>query len=108
MIAPQLRSFLPWKHLNRVVEMLTSFLRFIETEKLCRTGDRICLAVSGGADSVVMTDLFVLAGYRGVIAHVNHNLRGTESDQDEEFTAALAQRYGWEFVSRTLASQELS
>src|SRR5687767_4154913 len=97
----------PWKR-KRGIEMLTAFKRFIESEKLCRSGDRIVLAVSGGADSVVMADLFAAAGYFAVVAHVNHKLRETESDQDEEFARQLAARYGWPFEARALSGAELN
>ena len=65
----------------------------------CRVGpnDRIVVALSGGADSVALTwilhalapDLgFELAG----VAHVNHQLRGAASDEDEAFCRALTAR----------------
>lgn len=69
-------------------------------ESLC-PGDRVAVAVSGGADSVAL--LFLLEELRGElgivlsVAHVNHKLRGTESDGDEAFTTGLAARLGLEF-----------
>jgi len=50
--------------------------------------------VSGGPDSVVMTDLFSKAGIKVAIAHVNFNLRGEESNEDENFVRSLAKEYG--------------
>jgi tRNA(Ile)-lysidine synthase len=54
-------------------------------------GDRLGVAVSGGADSVTL--LHVLHGmhaYELTVLHVNHQLRGQESDGDEQFVRELA------------------
>src|SRR6187401_3771352 len=59
--------------------------------------DRLAVAVSGGADSVALTwllaELAPRAGWSlcGLI-HVNHGLRGQESEADEAFCRALAER----------------
>lgn len=52
------------------------------------------LAVSGGIDSVVMCQLFYDAGFPFAIAHCNFQLRGAESDEDEQLVLALGKRYG--------------
>ena len=59
--------------------------------------DRVVVALSGGSDSVALTWLlhalapesgFELAG----LVHINHRLRGADSDADEAFCRALAAR----------------
>ncbi|MBT0654410.1 tRNA lysidine(34) synthetase TilS [Geomobilimonas luticola] len=60
-------------------------------------GDRVVVAVSGGADSVALLDFLVNLREMGlslVIAHLNHQLRGEESDGDEAFVVRLAADYG--------------
>jgi tRNA(Ile)-lysidine synthase len=69
---------------------------------MIRPGEGVLAAVSGGGDSVLM--LHLLAALRGEIpftlkvAHLNHGLRGAESDADEAFTEALARRLSLEFT----------
>ncbi|MGA9508179.1 MAG: tRNA lysidine(34) synthetase TilS [Candidatus Sulfotelmatobacter sp.] len=77
----------------------------IRQEELVRAGDRIGVAVSGGIDSVALLRLLLEVrnelGIVVCIAHFNHQLRGGESDADEEFVAELARKYGLEFYSAT-------
>lgn len=70
--------------------MLARFLEHIEKNSLCEKSAKILLAVSGGADSVVMAELFHRAGYKFGIIHCNFQLRGEESDADEAFVRDLA------------------
>lgn len=82
--------------------MQQQVLQFIRDKRLLSPGDRLGVAVSGGADSVAL--LRVLAELQpdlGVVLkaiHFNHRIRGPEADQDQEFVAALAQQLGVEFL----------
>ncbi|HEY0704665.1 MAG TPA: tRNA lysidine(34) synthetase TilS [Candidatus Acidoferrales bacterium] len=64
----------------------------------------MCTAVSGGADSVAMLRLLsALADELGItllVAHLNHSLRGAESDGDAEFVRYLAQTHNLKFLQR--------
>ena len=54
-------------------------------------------AVSGGPDSVALLAGLVALGrgrWRIAVAHVNHGLRGADSDRDERFVTELAERLG--------------
>jgi tRNA(Ile)-lysidine synthase len=51
---------------------------------------RLLVGVSGGCDSVVLLDLLRSLGYGVVVVHVNHRLRGAESEADAEFVRWLA------------------
>lgn len=68
-------------------------------------GDSLIVGVSGGSDSVALahlvTDLNRRAGNptRICLAHVNHCLRGAESDREEQFVANLARELDSEFHS---------
>jgi tRNA(Ile)-lysidine synthase len=71
-------------------------LRFIRLKQLFSAGDRLIAAVSGGADSVALLDILQnLPGFKVdlIVAHLNHLLRGAESDGDEEFVRQMADRY---------------
>jgi tRNA(Ile)-lysidine synthase len=72
-------------------------LTTIRKQDFVRAGDRVAVAVSGGADSVaLLTLLLELRAESGIVlsvAHVNHKLRGDESDEDERFVAQLAREH---------------
>lgn len=65
--------------------MLETFLKYVQDENLFESGQQTLLAVSGGLDSMVMLYLFQKTGFRFSVAHCNFQLRGNESDGDEQF-----------------------
>jgi len=69
---------------------VAEFIAYIQKNALFSPGDHILLAVSGGKDSVLMAQLFKLAGFRFSILHCNFNLRAEESQRDEAFVKLLA------------------
>lgn len=85
-------------------ELADRLLRTIRKQELLRAGERVAVAVSGGADSVALLRLLVeLRGELGIVlmvAHVNHKLRGAESDEDEQFVARLVAEHGLEFAAQ--------
>lgn len=55
-------------------------------------GQKIVLALSGGADSTVLAHLLHQSGIQFVAAHVNYQLRDEESNRDEHFVVSLCDR----------------
>lgn len=64
--------------------MLDRFLEFINTNDLFDGSKKVLLAVSGGADSMVMLYLFERSGYEYGVAHCNFQLRENDSELDEQ------------------------
>lgn len=79
---------------------------------MCPPDTPIGVAVSGGADSVALLFLLRELGRSVRVVHVDHQLRGSESDRDREFVAALAERLEVPFdlitapVAQTLGNLE--
>jgi tRNA(Ile)-lysidine synthase len=74
----------------------------IRRTRMLKPGERVGVAVSGGADSVAL--LRMLEGLRErlgitlLVVHFNHKLRGAESDADAQFVEELARARGLECI----------
>lgn len=77
--------------------MLNKLLEMIRRYDMIHSGERVTVALSGGADSVALLyGLFLLRDKLGIIleaAHFNHGLRGNESNRDEAFCREFCERY---------------
>ena len=88
------------------MSFLDRIRRTIARYSMLQPGDRLGIAVSGGADSVCL--LHVLLELRQEfsltlsVIHIDHNLRGAESQADAQFVHNLAQRLALPFHLRTL------
>jgi tRNA(Ile)-lysidine synthase len=84
---------------NRLAQSVVGYIR---KHDLLRPGDRVGIAVSGGADSVallrMLLDLRQEIGIVISVVHLNHKLRGADSDGDEEFVRELAAAHRLEFI----------
>jgi tRNA(Ile)-lysidine synthase len=82
------------------------FLSSLKKQEMIRPGDRVGVAVSGGADSVALLlllhELRTELGIVLSVVHFNHKLRGRASDADEKFVAKLAANLGLEFHSASV------
>jgi tRNA(Ile)-lysidine synthase len=87
---------------NKLAQSVAAYIRKYD---LLRPGDRAGIAVSGGADSVALLRLMLeLRDELGIVlsvVHLNHKLRGVDSDEDEQFVRELAEAYGLEFISES-------
>ena len=80
------------------MDLIQSTRRTIRRYGLLPPGSRVVIALSGGADSVAMlcvltelaaTERFAVVG----VAHLNHQIRGSEADMDELFCRRLAEQF---------------
>ena len=86
-------------------------LQTIQRYQMLAAGDRVGVAVSGGVDSVcllhVLLELRSQLDLKLSVIHVNHHLRGAESQEDEKFVGEMAQRHGLALHSRDLDLQSV-
>ena len=86
----------PFALVDRVAGIITRY-------SMLAPGDRVGVAVSGGADSVVLLHVLCrlskqLQIQNPLILHANHQLRGAESNADEDFVRSLAASLGLHIV----------
>lgn len=81
--------------------VLERLLQNVAQHQLIRAGDRVAVAVSGGADSVALLRLLLETrselGIVLSVAHFNHKIRGREADEDEAFVHEMAAKYDLPF-----------
>lgn len=86
-----------WDYIPAPMAVVAKALLAIRRFNMLNDGDGVVLAVSGGADSVAMMHVMLRLsqshGYRLHIAHVNHKLRGEESDADAQFVSELSKSF---------------
>ena len=102
--------------------MQQKFKTYNQKNDLFKQSDNILLAVSGGKDSMTMLHLFNACNLNFVVAHCNFNLRGAESDADEELVKSVCKKHKITFhstrfntkayakengISRQMAAREL-
>ena len=77
----------------------------IREYNLFNKNDRLLIGVSGGPDSAALLSLVyntnrINPPYSSIfIAHLNHSIRGRESDEDEQFVCTLAEKYDVSLIS---------
>lgn len=73
--------------------MLIKFQNHIQQNFAQLKDKKLLLAVSGGIDSMVLMHLFQQLNYDIALAHCNFQLRGKESDADENFVKSEAEKF---------------
>ncbi|MDY7396499.1 tRNA lysidine(34) synthetase TilS [Aureibaculum sp. 2210JD6-5] len=91
--------------------MLAQFSEHITTVFPELKDKKLLIAISGGLDSVVLTELLHKLDYNIALAHCNFQLRDLDSDQDEIFVNAMANRlqipvFTKKFNTKTYAKKE--
>ena len=81
--------------------MEEKIFKTIKKYNMLHLGDNVVVALSGGADSIALFH-FLYQNREKLqinlsIAHLNHGLRGKESDGDEEFVKNVAEKYNLPF-----------
>ena len=83
----------------------------IERYRMLEKGDRVGIAVSGGPDSVallkVLHELHHSGGFSLVVLHLNHCIRGEESDHDAAFVTSLGAQLGIPVEVKTVSIPQL-
>ncbi len=81
-------------------DFFNKFEGFVRKHQLISENDKVIVGASGGIDSTVLLDLMIEMKHalhlEVAVAHINHKLRGNESDEDEKFVNKLAENYGIE------------
>lgn len=84
----------------------------IKEHKMLSPGDSVLVGLSGGADSVaLLCCLLSLRDELGITVkacHINHRLRGEQSDLDEQFVRRLCERKGVELFCRSFDVAQLA
>ena len=74
-------------------DMLNAVRQYIADNRLLKVGDKVIVALSGGADSVALLHVLISLKeeYKLTLyaAHFNHGIRGEEADRDEAFVVDL-------------------
>ncbi|MDO5968682.1 tRNA lysidine(34) synthetase TilS [Flavivirga aquimarina] len=71
--------------------MIEQFQQHLNSKFSFLKKNKLLLAISGGLDSVALTHLCHQLNLNIALAHCNFNLRGQESDADEDFVLQLAE-----------------
>jgi tRNA(Ile)-lysidine synthase len=73
---------------------------------MLESGERVLVAVSGGADSTALllclNRLATELNISIVVAHLNHRIRGEEGDADQDFVSQMSSRMGLPFISEII------
>ena len=79
----------------------------VRRHELIEPGGEVCCLVSGGADSVCLRHSLQELGYRVSALHVNHELRGADSEEDARFCREVLGAEVVELDGRGLSEAEL-
>ncbi|MCZ2260586.1 tRNA lysidine(34) synthetase TilS [Sporosarcina sp. G11-34] len=85
--------------------------QYIKEKSLVKKGDRILIACSGGVDSVALLHFVAInrekLGVEVAAVHVDHMLRGIESEEDGTFVESVCKTYGIPFFGGSVPVPEI-
>jgi tRNA(Ile)-lysidine synthase len=87
-----------WRNITDMSDIFDQVSEFIRKKEMIQKGNSILLSLSAGKDSMALLDIMLrmkdVMSLRLGIFHLNHGMRGKESDKDEKFVAGLAKKNG--------------
>lgn len=95
-----------------ITEIAVRVKDYIDRYGLIKSGEKVLVCHSSGPDSTAL--LFILNELKGDLnisfhlTHLNHCLRGEESDGDEKFSRNLANKLGIGFTSKRVGVKRIS
>ena len=92
--------------------MLDRIHQFMNKNNMIVPHETIIAGVSGGADSVclltILKELQKTIDFSIIVVHINHCIRGHESDMDQEFVRQLCEKYEVEFKAFSVEVQKMA
>jgi tRNA(Ile)-lysidine synthase len=96
---------------KRMPLIIKNVLGTIEKYSMLRKGDRVLIGVSGGPDSIALLHILLRLKdeyeLKLKVGHLNHGLRGEESDRDERFVKNLCKQLKIKCYTKRLKKGEL-
>jgi len=99
------------KMLNRFEQKI---IDFIKDHALFNPGEKVLLAISGGADSTALVHVLVklkaqkLLNNDFLCIHINHQLRGSDADADEKFVIELGQKFDLPVITKKIDIKKIA
>lgn len=78
--------------------MIDKVIKTIESFNMLEVSERVLVGLSGGADSVSLSLCLKELGFKVSCVHINHLIRGEESDRDEKFCKEFCKVHGFELL----------
>lgn len=90
------------------MNLLTQFQQnwALHFASFCKPQQKLLLALSGGVDSTVLAYLLHQSGIDFVAAHINYQLRGDESNRDENFVVSLCKELNVSLLLKKVDTQQ--
>lgn len=92
--------------------MIEKAIKTIEKYGMLKDGDGVVVGVSGGPDSLTLLHFLNSIKDRYALkifcAHINHCLRGVESDQEEEYVKNICREWDIQFFSKRIDIKEIA